>query len=364
MKQVTVLSLLLSFFTLVTAEARVYKNVKVGSYQSVIELADYKGQPFFKTMKDIIYPEINDQAANRQSGSHLNGIKQGEGVEVLLTDDVTTYHVKYKADTEDKVERSGRSFGAIGLGRTKEYVADASYKHYLRTLERALHDDDEKVSDFFRAILMVITDSNPSGFEVLDSDKKQVAADFVAIYIAEQYRRLTATKGKYLGRSHRWDDALVQVTLVSAFHSGQDELMMFYEGKFTGEVFDQDECLYRAKGKEDERKNTAKRSARLYDYWQFTVRSECPGRSGVNLTRRDFEKLGRELTKEINTVSSLEINDLDLDRDYRKNLFKAATDELLKGSFEYESADFTEVLVDVLMTTRSRANEFSKNFAK
>ena len=42
-------------------------------------------------------------------------IKDGEGVEVYLTQDVTTYHVKYKADHEDKVERSGRSFGVVGI---------------------------------------------------------------------------------------------------------------------------------------------------------------------------------------------------------------------------------------------------------
>lgn len=362
MKSLLFLSLVLSLLSF-GAQARVYKNIKVGSYKSVIDLNDHAGQPFFEVMKDIVYPAFNAEAENRTGGKHLEGIAKGEGVEVILAKDVTTYHVKYKADHEDKVERSGRSFGAVGFGSTKKYVADASYKHYLRSLERVLGGSDKDVEAFFSAILKVITNSDSSEIGKLKRESKQVAADFVAIYIAEQYRRLTATGGESLGRSHRWDDALVQVTLVSAFHSGQDEMQLFYEGNFTGEVFNQNACLYKAKGEEDRRAETEKRSARLYDYWQFTVRSECPGRSGVNITRRDFEKLGKELTKHLNTQDTT-IKDLELGTAYDKNFFKAATKELLDGTFEYEAEDFTEILLDALMRTRAEANTISADLLK
>lgn len=351
---------LLSF----TAQARVYKNVRVGTYDAAIDLNDYAGQPFFEVMKDVIYPMFNEEAPNRSPGfrGHLDEIKKGIGVEIKLADDVTTYHVKYAADWEDKVERSGRSFGAVGFGKTKKYVADASYKHYLRTLQRVLNGTDEEVAAFYSAIIKVITDSDPSEIALLGTKAKQVASDFVAIYIAEQYRRLTATEGEYLGRSHRWDDALVQVTLVAAFHSGQEEMKMFYEGEFTGEVYDQGKCLYKAKGEEERRATTAKREARLYDYWQFTVRSECPGRSGVNLTRRDFEKLGRALTKYINNVDGT-IKELELGSKYESNFFKAATSDLLKGSFEFKAIDFTDIIVDVLMTVRAEAEVISEELS-
>jgi hypothetical protein len=362
MKAFVFISLLFSLLSLGSVQARIYKNVKVGAYQSVIDLNDFAGRPFFETMRDVIYTEINEQAENRSSGAHLDGIKKGEGVEVILASDVTTFHVKYKADTEDKVERSGRSFGAVGFGSTKRYVADASYKHYLRTLEKILRGSDREVVAFYSAILKVITDSDPSEIAELKRESKQVAADFIAIYIAEQYRRLTATQGRFLGRSHRWDDALVQVTLVSAFHSGQDQMQMYYEGNFTGRVYNQSECLYKARGQEDKRDETEKRGARLYDYWQFTVRSECPGRSGVNITRRDFEKLGSALTKQLNAVTTT-IKSLELGSAYDRNFFKAATAELLDGSFEYQATDFTEILVDVIMSSRENAEKFSENLA-
>ena len=359
MKTLALLSLLISLANFGTAQARVYKNVKVGTYRSVIDLNDYTNQPFFNVMKDVIYPEINRQAANRRNGRHLDGIKNGEGVEVILTSGVTTYHVKYKADHEDKVERSGRSFGAIGFGHTKRYIADASYKHYLRSLESILKGDDRDVEAFFGAILRVITNSDPSKIAGLDRKSQQVAADFVAIYIAEQYRRLTSTKGKYLGRSHRWDDALVQVTLVSAFHSGQEEMAMFYEGEFTDKVYNQSECLYKARGEKSRRETARKRKARLYDYWQFTVRSECPGRSGVNLTRRDFEKLGKILTKEFSINSDSSLKSLDFGKAFPKNIIKTATEDLLTGSFNSNSIEYAETLVHVLMSFRAEADRIT-----
>lgn len=358
MKSLILVSLLVSLTSL-GAQARVYKNVLVGSYKSVIDLNDYTGQPLFEVMKNVVYEEITLQAANRTNGRHLDGIKSGEGVEIKLGDDVTTYHVKYKSDDEDKVERSGRSFGVVGFGSTKNYVADASYKHYLRSLEYVLRGSDSDVEAFYTAILKVITDSDPTGISKLKVKSKQVAADFVAIYVAEQYRRLTATKGQALGRSHRWDDALVQVTLVSAFHSGQDEMQMFYEGSFTGQVYHQNECLYRARDTEERREETKTRGARLYDYWQFTVRSECPGRSGVNITRRDFEKLGKALTAQLNSTTSMK--DLELGSAYDKNFFKAATVELLNGTFDYKATEFTTVIVDALMTVRADANRISED---
>lgn len=356
------LILITIFFSLISTQAKVYKNIKAGEYNAVVDLREYAGQPFFQVMKNIIYPMINSEAANATPwyNGHIEAIESGEGVEVILGDDVTTYHVKYLADTEDKVERSGRSFGAVGATNLKTYIADASYKHYLRSLEYALKGDDEKAEAFFRAIVRFMTHSDPTGIAALEERSKKVASDFVAIYIAEQYRRLTATKGESLGRRHRWDDALVQVTLLAAFHSGQEQMEMYYEGEFTSEVYHQSACLYRADKESEDRLKADKRQSRLYDYWQFTVRSECPGRSGVNLTRRDFQKLGKALTKKLqgHDFGTMMIYKPE-NKYYKSNFFSAATHELLKGDFEDNADEFSEVIVETLMTIRLYANEMS-----
>ena len=68
----------------------------------------------------------------------------------------------------------------------------------VKSLEDVLEGSDEEVEAFYTAIINVVTNSDPSGIAELNKEAKQVAADFVAIYIAEQYRRMTATKGNFL----------------------------------------------------------------------------------------------------------------------------------------------------------------------
>lgn len=347
MKNLVLFTFVLTFFYSQFIYARVYKNVSVGEYRSVVTVASYKGKTFFELMKEQIYPALNHESQFMQKSTHLDGIKMGEGVEVLLTADVTTFHVKYKADTEDKVERSGRSFGVIGHEQVKLYVADASYMHYLRSLEKLFHHyNDDEINLFYKAILNILVYCDVSLVDQLDLEGKKVAADFIAIYIAEQYRRLTATKGKSLGRKHRWDDALVQVTFLAAFHSGQLENTMFYEGVFSETVYPQNACLYRNYSATELRENTQKRPSHLYDYWQFSTRSECPGRSGVNLTRRDFEKMGKEITHFLVVEQELEFKG--------KNFFKTATDLILNGKLK-DSAE----LLDFLMKSRLRAHDIT-----
>jgi hypothetical protein len=196
MKSFAILSFLLAFFTY-TAEAKVYKDIKVGTYQATIDLNEYAGQPFFEVMKNVIYPALNEQAAKQTAADHLAGIKAGEGVEVSLGRDVTTFHVKYKADHEVNVERSGRSFGVVGAGSIKKYVADASYKHYLNTLEAVLAGNDKDARAFFSAIIKVMTDSDARELAALKTEYKQVAADFVADLAAA-----VADHGSGDGRTH------------------------------------------------------------------------------------------------------------------------------------------------------------------
>ncbi|MBX9767478.1 MAG: hypothetical protein K2X47_09430, partial [Bdellovibrionales bacterium] len=114
-----------------------------------------------------------------------------------------------------------------------------------------------------------------------------------------------------LGEGHNWDDAHLQVTLLAAFHAGQksNAQAMFYEGSFTDKVYDQinkigkdsrgkpiNACVYK-QGRNPQlkavRAKLEKRDINLTDYWQFN--KECK-RSGVNMTRSDFSKMGTEIT--------------------------------------------------------------------
>ena len=280
-----------------TSQARVYYSVYISEFEEVIHLEDFKGQSFLSFMKEVMYPRLTESASKNGDWSHFEGVKKGFGVELRLTENITTYHIKYKAHWEEKAERSGRSYAGVDhkpWNKKVEYVADASYKHYLNTLEK-LFRNQEEVEPFLNAILMILTNCDSSYLESLSAKSKQVAADFMAVYVAEQYRHLISGKGKKLGPRHNWDDAHLQVTLLAPFHAGQQQKSMFYKGRFTNKVYHQkynDLCIYQQPWLEIP-ENHHVRSMNLTDYWQFN--KECD-RSGVNLTRRDFQKLGRFIT--------------------------------------------------------------------
>ena len=71
MKAYSIFAVLLITVFASVGQARVHKNIKVGRYDSSIDLSHHKGQPFFKFMVDVAYPEIEAQAAHRSSKSHI-----------------------------------------------------------------------------------------------------------------------------------------------------------------------------------------------------------------------------------------------------------------------------------------------------
>ena len=363
--------LVLSFFFSNQSDAKVYKNIKVGTYKASYSLDDCDGKSFLSFMKDTIYPALRAESKNRTSGSHIDGLPKGEGVELRLTKDVSTYHVKYKAHTEKNAERSGRSFSAVGSNPSRpSYVADASYKHYLRTFER-FYDDADELEDYYQAILGVVSACDASGFAELERDTKEVAADFVAVYVAEQYRHLISGKGEKLGRRHNWDDALLQVTLLASFHAGQNSANegMFFEGKFTDTVYNQiyrdrsgSYCVYK-QFRHPKRGSAKKRDMNLTDYWQFNRKCD---RSGVNITRGDFSKMGSALTTWANDYNEDEVADLNRklrSSSKRYNLIAAISSQFISNSApsKFENADaLVESIVDFLMAINADAVDITK----
>jgi len=365
------LFILASVLATFPAYSRVYKNVDVKKFKVSINLKDHKGKSFLNLMKTKIYPALEQEAKNMPKRKHLDAVRNGQGVELKITNDVTTFHVKYKAPFENKAERSGRSFSGVGKKGTKfSYVADASYKHYFSTLDKLVQGNGEEVEDFYEAIVKVIVNCDPSGFSELDRRSKEVAADFIAVYVAEQYRHLISGKGE-LGRRHNWDDAHLQVTLLAAFHGGQkdSDRGMFFEGKFSKQVYNQMNkisgkkyCVYK-QTKLPVRKSFKKRPMQLIDYWQFN--KSCD-RSGVNITRGDFQKMGRAIS------TWLKRNDRVLGSSVKKNIGTAGSNvyssiskffisNKAPASYGSKTSDIVDSIVDFVMGAHRSAVKITQS---
>ncbi|MBI4402555.1 MAG: hypothetical protein HY537_00245 [Deltaproteobacteria bacterium] len=127
------------------------------------------------------------------------------------------YNVSYFNDDVNK----GRSFGA-GPSHPAD---DASYPFYLRNFQVYLENVDD-LSPFYRAVLAILTESDPSKMKEVDSesieaefnnvpvtvDGQTLVTDFVTIYTAELYRHVISALER-----HDWENALAELTFVSAF---------------------------------------------------------------------------------------------------------------------------------------------------
>jgi hypothetical protein len=377
-KSIALIALLVvSVFYSSPSFSKVYKNKRIGKYKVSYDLKDYDGT-FLSFMKTEIYPALADESENITGSSRdfLGAIKRGEGVEIRLSKDVTTLHVKFQDPYADKAERSGRSFGVVGNTR-RNYIADASYAHFLRTLEKISFKSDKELEQFYRVIFQILANSDSSGISKLSREARQVAADFVAVYVAEQYRHLINGRDRdgdmsnvRLGRGHNWDDAHLQVTMLAAFHGGQSKSnrYMIYEGEFTNKVFDQNTCLYR-RFDEAKRNTTRKRSIQLKDYWQFSYRNECPGRSGVNITRGEFQEMGEIITDALFNSDSQDkeiVSELarELNRSTRGNMIKKISQFFISNSapasLSNGGEDLVEAIVDFIMESHYDANEITE----
>ena len=404
-QNITKLAVALSFVVSFSAEARDYRNKRVGDYSNAstdISLSESNNTTFLTFMKETLYPLIRSEATNQTpyGVKHLSDIRNGIGAELKLAPDVTTYHVKYAGPWQDKADRSGRSFGVVNdgpivPGQKVDYIADASYAFYLSELEEVL-EDKEQAEIFFKAIFKVIIKTDSSEFlnPRMRYHTKRVAADFVAVYVAEQYRRLLKYDGQYVNYSPQeiahsswkararrkpWDGAHLQTTILANFHAGQSIPGMYFAGDYMTQPYHQkskvdgeDVCAYELltnRNPWDDKlaKKAWQRPFKLKDYWQFGT--ECGGRSGVNVTRSDFRKLGRQVTKWLNrnghqddlakiwTTSEQTIGT-------RRNVVDAIAHNIIndKAPESFANADaLVDALVDFVMLAREKADDISKD---
>jgi hypothetical protein len=218
------------------------------------------------------------------------------GSSMKLADDNYAYNIHYGIGNVDKDDRTGRSFGASRI----YHATDSSYTHYLRTLESYTTKSPANMKYFTKTVMETLTNSNPRGYEDVNDYGDAVLTDFFAIWTAEQTRNLMDGFVKL-----HWDAALFQVTMISAFHAGQDEIKLFYKDPLGGKYYFTDTTYKLAWPRKNHSAETCDvdlesrrlKKASLTDYIGVHYRTykHC-GRSGVNMSRNEWKRLGKEIT--------------------------------------------------------------------
>ncbi len=137
----------------------------------------------------------------------------GAGVPVMLDQQNYFYNVGYRSGANpaemEKDVKSGRSYG---VSRAHKPL-DVSDRYYLEELHRHLFTAGD-AAPFYRAMMRILTASDPSGLAALPPPAQAVLTDFTAVYAAELDRyAMTGFK------KHPWQNDLAEATLISAFSS-------------------------------------------------------------------------------------------------------------------------------------------------
>lgn len=281
----------------------------------------------------------------------LSLVSEG-GVAVKIDANNISYNVNYGTGERPDDERTGRSFGESN----NRLALDASDKHYLSILEEYVRSDKQNIREFYRVILNILFNSDPTGFNKITPAGQAVASDFLAVYIAEQNRHLMSNL-----RNHPWDEALLEVTLLAALHSGQEKVMVMYEGQLTDKTKSQATGCAGRPGRE--------KPASMIDYWQFSNSSDpahC-SRSGINITRKDFRALGKQITSFQRAANPELVSRIEraMRVSRSENLFASLSGFLIsnRAPARYDRAtlklaeDFAEFLVNVQASADANSNE-------
>ena len=348
----------------------------VGSKVKRGALASGKGESNIKAVAEVLFKNnevINlynlpgkiaaiNRSVNRFDLSTYIGLVSGGGIAVKIDNNNYYYNVHYgtgfgdpKSTDGNRDPQTGRSFSASGNFGADD-VSDAAY---LKTLQEYV--TKENAAPLYDTIIHTLANTDVSGFAKLSALGQKVANDFLAVYTAEQDRNLmepTAAKAANPNlKSQPWDDSLLQVTLLSAFHSGQTEINVMFQGQLTavtkkqapgGTVRDQDQ------------------KASLVDYWQFSSNPDpkSRNRSGINVTRSEFSKLGEKITAyEIENnpalIKAVEAIIPSSVRGTKKNVFQWLSDYLINLNTPKRLSNtpaLSKAIVDFLMQVKKDAN--------
>lgn len=336
-----------------SVDAKIQNNVnRNGGIEAIKEIADQlQGETVNLNDLPQKIASIN-RSVDRYDMASFLGLASGGGVAIKFYENNYAYNVHY--DTEE--QKSGRSFS---VGPTRP-ANDVSYKVYLDDMQAYINEQSENLPSFNQAALEILLDSNPRAYKDVSDDGQTALSDFLAVYVAEQVRNLM--DGKV---TTHWDAALLEVTLLASFHAGQDTFKLFYENpatgevSFTGKVLEQARCEVPSKS----------RKATLRDYWQFSRRVDDPkncGRSGVNITKNEFRKLGQEITSYMraNDSEGLQavIDSMGLDQDV-ENVYLALSQYIINGktsrALKKDAYAISQAWVSFLEEVTASANDIS-----
>jgi hypothetical protein len=223
-----------------------------------------------------------DAKASIYDMANFIGLACGGGVRINY--DENNYGLNVHYDVTE--ERSGRSFG---VGPTRG-ANDASDKEYLTDLQAYVTGNQENLGEFYKTLFQSLLNSDSANITKIEDEGQTVITDFLSVFTAEQARNLMDDEV-----SPHWDAALLEVTLLAAFHAGQEEIKLYYNDpqtqktSFTSQTRKQTPCEVPEK----------LQTATLADYWQFSRNITDPKnckRSGINITKREFRQLGEDLT--------------------------------------------------------------------
>src|SRR5262249_2295202 len=245
---------------------------------------------FYKFIHETLASEMESLAPSAGNVPNRQALEQGLGVALRLDDNNYYIHENFP-----KSAQGGRSYGW-----TSGQVGDWSDKMYLDNLARLIVEKDKNdLKNFYQTIIQLLGACDAHELAPLTNNynpvtntgvpTQRVATNFLAIYTAEEYRAIQGTKN--------WDDAILEVTLLGAFHGGQTTFTKFYRGNFTTRSNVQETGNYYGLPSKDRNGKvipTVAKIATMNDYWQI---SKTSTRSGIHLTAGDYSKMGSVITK-------------------------------------------------------------------
>ncbi len=342
------------------------------------------GQTFLTFMQGKVFPEIQkydhviDQVQADAEKTHKFDdiqptlINAGNGVAIRIDANNYFFNVGYgdganKNDITGKDEpdqQSGRSYGVGPRGRESD-PSDVAYLAELQTYitgidfrkHVAIGSGKGIMPAFYKAIIPALLNNDGSGWKGLSPLGQEVATDFLAIYTAEQARRL-------MNPTHRmqWDDALLQVTLLGSFHSGQTVIKPMINGVFT----DKSASWRFSAPRPSCAKVSSPKVAGLDDYWTWSRNPDPKNcrRSGINLTRTDFTKTGQiisDFERSHNPALVAKVENHFDPKNRGKNLYNELANHAinffgLKAFSASESAALTNDFIAFLVQVQKDAN--------
>ncbi len=301
------------------------------------------------TLPDMI--SSVQRGVNKYKLSTTIGLASCGGMIMKLYENNYAYNIHYGTGSERKDKQTGRSFAE---GPTRN-ANDASDKNYLKDLEAYTKDYPENIQTFYYTLLTTLTNNDTETYNLIEDHGQDLLTDFLAVYTAEQARNLMDNKV-----SLHWDAALLEVTLLGAFHAGQNEIALFYKDpRDPSKLMFTDTVINQGPGC-SERDLSKSRQAFMYDYWQFSssVNPEHCKRSGINITKKEFRKLGSLISKYHRAKNPTLIKNIEKhfsSRNRGGNVFYQLSKFLINsrtpkklGSKSYKLAeDFTKFLLQV-----------------